>query len=684
MQNLIFELKRRKVFPALTAYIVVGWILVQAASLLVETFDLSDWTMRSLTIALVALFPFVALFSWRYDVTSSGIVRTDFANIDTAGKPLGDRRIRLVIIGLLGGALALSFYANFRSQEGPPELATILVANIENNTDNALFSGVVEETLRVGLEVAPFVDMYPRDSAKAIAASFDSDAAASTLDRETAILVALRESIDIVLDGKISKQDEGLSIEVTGFAPGAAEPLFRVAETVAGQAEILDAIARISRNLRAELGDTETSDDAGRNESFAVANLEAAAEYLKAQQLQRGRELEEAVEYYEAALRHDPEFARAYAGLALTEQYLGRTEAAEAHWNEALSRLDTLTDRGRMRTLGVYYVSFRRDYPKALETFEQLVDAFPADNVAQNNLAVAAFYTMDFARAQEVGGMVAERFPEHSGYGANLALYSMYAGNFDNAAEEAARVLHGDDKNVYAYTVKALTAAVGGDFDSATETYEKMKELDEFGQSVAPEGLADLALNHDNFEAAKALLNATIEQDGPVAAGHSGALKNVLLAEALSGLGDREAAAAAIANALDASGGDPAVLVPAALLLADLEDTSGATKIANELGERLSATPRAYSAAINAYVAAVLGDHDAARHHADAALAAQDLWLVRLLRAEVFHRAGQADEARLEIEECRKRPGEAIAVFLNDRPSLRMLHILEDLSVDIG
>jgi len=684
MNKLLFELRRRKVIPALIAYVVGAWVLMQITGLLADAFSAPEWLMQALLILLVVALPFVAAFAWRYDITADGIVRTEFADDATVATRVFDHRIRFITIGLLAGALSLSVYSNFKVPEKAPELVSILIADIENTTGNELFSGVLEETLRIGLEVAPFVDIFSRGRAIAIANELVEDSAEPvSLTLDFAGLVALRESVDVVVGGRVSQSAQGLVIEMTGLAPGETQALFEIKEVAASQAEILDAIAVIARKLRAELGDAERSDDAGANESFAVANLEAAAEYLKAQDLQRSRKLEEAVVHYREALKYDPEFARAYAGLALTETYLGRMDDAEANWQKALSRLDTVTERGQLRTLGVYYTIFQRDYSKALETFERLVERFPADNVAQNNLAVAAFYTMDFARATEVGRQVAERFPDHSGYGANLALYAMYASNFDEASSVAGKVLQGDQNNVYAHIVKALTAAVEQDYDAAAETYGDMGKLDEFGQSVAPEGLADLALYQRRFDEASSILRIALADDSGIASGHSGALKQVMLAEALIGLSDTDAATAAIELALESANGDPAVLVPAALMLAGMDDTDGATTIANELGGRLSKSPQAYSAVIAAYVAAINGDANTATELADKALVARDLWLVRLVRADVFARTGQTEKALQEIDECLERPGEGIAVFLNDRPSLRMLRRLDELSETI-
>lgn len=680
LRSALHELRRRNVIRAGVAYVASGWFVVQIANVFVPTLDAPGWVLQALLVVVALGLPAVLAFSWFFEITADGIVRTE--DLPPAVDPphqLFDRRMDFVVIGILAGALSLSLYGNFRSDDAPPEPISILIADFENATGTELFTGVLEETLRIGLEVAPFVEIFSRNAAAAIAAGLGGDAASESraLDLETAGLVALRESVNLVIGGRIDRNDDGLVLSVRGIAPGERRELFSATASATSDADVLRAIADVSEEARYALGDTPKPGRAGELESFAVGNLEAAAEYLTAQELQLNRELEQAVVHYERALELDPNFARAYAGLALTEEYLGRTEAARAHWEAALSRLDQLTERGRLRTLGSYYTISQRDYENALETYERLVERYPADNVAQNNLAVAAFSALDFERALEVGRAIASRFPEHSGYRANLALYAMYAGNFGEASAVAAAVIDDEPRSVYAHIVLALTQAVAGDLDAAEARYRRMTELDQFGRSVALEGLADLALVRGDAAEAVAILDAAIEEELARDANQTAALKQVMRAGALLRLGDPGEARRAVDAALELAGGDPAALVPASLALIELEASDRAESIATDLQRSPSRSLRAYASAIRAEVAAARGDLDTAIEHADSAVAAADLWLIRYLRGNMLLRAGRVTEGVADLRVCETRVGEALAVFLNDRPTLRWLQALE-------
>lgn len=671
------ELRRRKVVRAGATYVVSAWLVIQIADVLLNAFDAPGWILQTLIAIAVLGLPPALVISWFFDVSVHGIKRTEALPEGELVAPVGDRRSSVIIVTILIAALLLSLYGNLRKPDAPPKLVSVLIADFDNESGNALFTGVLEDFLVVGLEVAPFVSTYPRKDAEAIATRLSGTSAGShSLDPKSAALVALREGVDIVIGGTVSRSDDGVTITVNSISSNDQQKIFTVSETVDSDADVLAAIVDISKDVRRKLGSNRKLGGTADSESFAVTNLEAAAEYLKAQNLQLDRKLEEAVVHYKNALKFDPEFTRAYAGLALTQQYLGNSDAATMNWQETLSRLDRLTERGRLRTLGNYFMINQGNYEKAMDTYETLVEKYPADNVAKNNLAVTAFYAMDFERALQVGREVAKRYPGQSGYAANLALYAMYAGRFEEAAEVAGSVISIDPGNAYALLVQALSAAVAGDLESAESTYRRMAGLDQFARSTATDGLADLAIYRGDPQAAVQILDSAIADEIAVDAKHSAALKQAMRAEALVQMGRGDDARTAIRELLESPHADPAVLVPAALVLIGTGAQDQAETIAAGMLESLSKPRRAYAYAIRAEIASFGGDSDQAIALANTAVETVDLWLVRFLRGKIFLRAGKAAEAAADFEACQRRIGEGVAVFLNDRPTLRWLREL--------
>ncbi len=70
------ELRRRNVGKVAVAYVVVGWLLIEAADLLLENFGAPDWVVKAFTILVFLGFPLALIFAWAFDLTPSGVKRT--------------------------------------------------------------------------------------------------------------------------------------------------------------------------------------------------------------------------------------------------------------------------------------------------------------------------------------------------------------------------------------------------------------------------------------------------------------------------------------------------------------------------------------------------------------------------------------------------------------------------------
>jgi hypothetical protein len=70
------ELKRRKVYRVAAAYAVVSWLVIQAASIFLPTFDAPSCMMKVVVLILAFGFVLSAVLSWVFDITPEGIKRT--------------------------------------------------------------------------------------------------------------------------------------------------------------------------------------------------------------------------------------------------------------------------------------------------------------------------------------------------------------------------------------------------------------------------------------------------------------------------------------------------------------------------------------------------------------------------------------------------------------------------------
>ena len=75
--SLIQQLKRRNVIRVAIAYCVVGWLVLQMASIATQALGLPGWTFQVLLFIGVLGFPLVLLFAWSFELTPGGLKRTE-------------------------------------------------------------------------------------------------------------------------------------------------------------------------------------------------------------------------------------------------------------------------------------------------------------------------------------------------------------------------------------------------------------------------------------------------------------------------------------------------------------------------------------------------------------------------------------------------------------------------------
>ena len=85
-QQLVGELRNRRVIRTVGAYIALIWLLSQGFSDLFPVFGLPDWSLRAFIAVSVTAIPLVALLSWKYDVTPTGVVADQRNSPDGPGR----------------------------------------------------------------------------------------------------------------------------------------------------------------------------------------------------------------------------------------------------------------------------------------------------------------------------------------------------------------------------------------------------------------------------------------------------------------------------------------------------------------------------------------------------------------------------------------------------------------------
>ncbi|MCZ6560449.1 MAG: tetratricopeptide repeat protein, partial [Gammaproteobacteria bacterium] len=488
----------------------------------------------------------------------------------------------------------------------------------------------------------------------------------STLDEAGARLISIREGIKLVVAGTVKPDDDGYELSVRMVNPEDGALIAESSQGANSKLEVLAAISALANEIREELGDDSVNEtDRPLGETFTASSLEAVKNYTTAQDLAAAGRYDEAIVFYEQAIAADGEFGRAYSGWALSLFYLGREDQAAALWERALTEMDSMSERERLRTLGLYYVAVAGDYQKAVESYQALVDKYPADNTGHNNMAISYYFMLDFRKAMEAAGRGLEIYPNNKTVISNYALFAMLAGEFEIGATKAEELLAVDPGMWKVWLPIAMARMANGDIDGAKSAYESMAMAGERGAPFANLGLADIALLVGDYAEATELLEAGVS--GDAVGGNKRLLgrKYIALAEARRGRGDEGGAREALETALETQQGN-GQLVPAALIALSLGDKEYAANIAATLGQELAPNARSFGQLIEGAIATEEGRFADAIDALRSAIALTDSWLVRYYLGRAYFEAGRYVEALDEFESCYERRGEATALFQDD------------------
>ena len=336
--SLIAELKRRNVIRVGAAYLALGWVTTQVTGTVAPALKLPDWTLPLVVWVGVIGFPFVLVFSWVFELTPEGLKRERVVDRSESITHLTARRLDFIIIGLLVLALLLYVvdrYGPPRQQQSatPPVAPSAVAASGVSPSAPAAAPAVPDKSIAV----LPFVNMSG-DSANEYFSDGISEEILNVLARTPELQVAARTSsfafkgrsqdipqiarelqVRMVLEGSVRKQEDRVRITAqlidarTGFHVWSQAYDRKLADIF----EIQDEIARaIGDELKVRIGGTDGAGAPARG----TVNLAAYDAYLRGLTLwqeRRGQSLWDAIAQFEQAVAADPEFAQAYAGLAL-------------------------------------------------------------------------------------------------------------------------------------------------------------------------------------------------------------------------------------------------------------------------------------------------------------------------------------------------------------------------------
>jgi eukaryotic-like serine/threonine-protein kinase len=370
--------------------------------------------------------PHVRLLSWRR-VLTAGVAAFAVLGLSAGGYSAA----RVAGIGPMGSLIAKGTLAADDA---------LLLADFAGPPADSLLTSALTEALRVDLGQSRTVTLVQPVAVRRALERMVRDPA-ERLDEGLAREVARRENIRAVLAGEVGRLAGSwvLTMRLVAAEDGAELAAFR--ETARDSTELIPAVDRLSRKVRARIGESLREVRASEPlEAVTTSSLEALRRYTQALRLfDTRRDPERAYRLLEEAVAIDTTFAMAWRRLAAE---LSNDWGDPARLEEAATRAYRLADRlpeqERLHAIMTYQLHVLNDGAAATATGELLIERFPDDRIAHNNTALAYGRRGAHDRAIALYRTAVRLDTLVAIYQSNLAFSLMSLGRYDEAAAELA------------------------------------------------------------------------------------------------------------------------------------------------------------------------------------------------------------------------------------------------------
>jgi tetratricopeptide (TPR) repeat protein len=440
IKKIIHECHRRSLWQVLAVYLVGSWGALQAIQGVTETAGLPDWVPPGALILFMIGLPIVLATAFVQE--GMGGSRTTTIEVSMAAqeaawsgaspgasapapattdvRPTGSRRFFTWRRAIVGGVIAFAVLAasvgvytymwstgkgavgSLVAQGAMDEREHVLLADFGNATTDSMLSDVVTEALRVDLTESKIMTLMDPAYVREVLGRMERNPN-EPFTPEVAREAAVRDGINVVIEGEIGAAGTGyvLTARIVAAADGSVLGAFR--ETAKSSDDILEALDALSQSIRNKAGES-LSDirETGALEQVTTSSLDALRLYTQAEVVSDQGDRRRAITLLEEATTVDPEFAMAWRKLGVLLSNAGapverRAEAAR----RAYELRDRLTPRERDQATAWYYYTPgpERDLNRAVQYYQAILDKYPDDRAALNNLAVIKFQQQDFAGA---------------------------------------------------------------------------------------------------------------------------------------------------------------------------------------------------------------------------------------------------------------------------------------------
>src|SRR5438552_3401665 len=341
------------------------------------------------------------------------------AGRNTLWKVLVPAAVVLIAALIVGGI----FYYRSRSSKQLTEKDTVVLADFENKTGDAVFDDALKQALAVQLGQSPFLNILS-DRRVEETLHLMGKKSNERVTRDIARELCVRTGSKAFLVGSISNLGGQYVIGVDAVGCSSGDTLAKEQEEAATKQDVLKTLGKAASSLRGRLGESlATIQKFDVPVEATTASLEALKAFSMGITTFRTKGIAESIPFYKRALELDPKFAVAYVALGVAYADLGQASLAAENIKKAYDLREQVSEREKYRISSMYYTYVTGELEQASQVYELWAKSYPQDAIPPGNLGDIYFKLGQYEKALNESEEAQRLEPDVVGYSNLVTAY---------------------------------------------------------------------------------------------------------------------------------------------------------------------------------------------------------------------------------------------------------------------
>ena len=294
----------------------------------------------------------------------------------------------LIAALLIVALFVAGFFYFSRKRQTLTEKDTVLLADFVNTTGEPVFDGTLKQALAVQLGQSPFLNIFPDDRVNETL-RFMGKAPNERITKDVAREICARQGIKAMIVGSIAGLGSHYVVTIEAINAQGGDAIAREQAEAENKEQVLKALGKAASQLREKLGESLGSIKKfdAPIEQATTSSLEALKAFTQGNEQRTAGNQAEAISFYKRAVELDPNFAMAYARLAVAYSNQFQTEVAAQYSQKAYDLRDRVSERERFYISEKYTSYVTGDREETINVLKAWAQSYPNDYIPHNNLA---------------------------------------------------------------------------------------------------------------------------------------------------------------------------------------------------------------------------------------------------------------------------------------------------------